>query len=168
MKSLKSFLFENISSEDLIDIIDMNPKNPRNDRYIKMLKDLHNIDYVEPKIRFQKEIKVINKYDNTAFDTKTNKGIEVNVVVEKQPTLDKTLQITVYDEFGNTAGRAGFEIDMNNKSIRIGGAMVEPSMRRKGIYSVIVDFIQKVAKENKLKILDIGRSDDAKAFWKSR
>jgi adenylyl- and sulfurtransferase ThiI len=164
----ESLIRENFSSEDLIDIIDIDPSNKRYDKYKNMLKDLYGIDYVEPKIRYKEELKIIKKYDNTAFETKTSKGINVNVVVKKIPNLVKSIGIKVYDESGDIIGRAGFSIDMTNKTIRIGGVTVKSYMRRKGVYSVIVDYIQKIAKENKLKILDAGRSDDAKAFWKNR
>ena len=168
-------LSENVSAEQLIDIIDLDPSNKRYDKYKKMLKDLHDIDYVEPKIRYKKEVAIIKKYDNTKFNTKTNKGIDVTVVVKKIPNLIKSLSVEAYDELGNIVGRAGFSIDGVSKTIRIGGATVNSSMRRKGIYSTIVDYIQKVARENKLKIVDqrpgskySGRSADAIAFWKNR
>ncbi|MCP4520992.1 MAG: GNAT family N-acetyltransferase [Cytophagales bacterium] len=168
MKYLNEFLNESVVSvEDLIDIIDMDHNNPRYDKYKKILKDEHDIDYVEPKIRYKQENKLIDKY-TTHFKAKTKKGETLSVNVHKTSNLEKSLSIEVFDENGNPVGRAGFEIDTINKTIRIGGAIVEPNMRRKGVYSVIVDFIQKIAKENKLKILDIGRSDDAKAFWKNR
>jgi predicted GNAT family acetyltransferase len=159
---------ENVSSEELIDVIDLDPSNKRYDRYKKMLKDLYGIDYVEPKIRYKKETKLIKKYDNTKFSAKTKKGININVIVEKVPNLDRSLRITIYDESGDSIGGAGFGIDITNKKIRIGGAFVKPNMRRKGVYSIIADYIQKIAKENKLKIVDSGRSDDARAFWKNR
>jgi hypothetical protein len=41
-------------------------------------------------------------------------------------------------------------------------------MRRKGVYSSIINEIEKISKENNLKMQETGRSQDAQNFWKSR
>jgi len=168
-ESVASFLQENEEEiQTYIDVIDLDPDNPKYNKYKELLKTKYGHSYISPKERYTKEEEIIQKYDGVKYSTTTPKGFEMIVSAEKNPNVDRSVVVMAYDKESQKIGVVGFSIDAITKNIRIGGAYVEPDYRRKGVYGRLVDFVEKVAKENNLTIADGGRSDDAKAFWKNR
>jgi len=160
-------LAEQEEIQTLIDVIDLDPKNPKNDKYKTILKDKYDYDYNDPSVRYKEEIYVINKGVESKT-VKTNKGIELTIDKTKTGGLDNSMTITAYDSNGNIVGSAGFNVDMSNNTLRVGGAAVDENKRRQGIYSSIYDEIEAFANKNNLKILEVGRSESAKKFHESR
>jgi hypothetical protein len=157
----------NEEAQQLIDIIDINPSNEKYAKCKSVLKEKYNIDYVEPSIRYKKENDLLEKYFGIK-KVKTNKGLDVSIHLFKTPNLDKSITLEVFDDSLNNIARAGVGIDLQSKTIRVGGVMVNDNMRRKGVYSSIINEIEKISKENNLKMQETGRSQDAQNFWKSR
>jgi hypothetical protein len=151
----------------LIDIIDIDPSNEKYSKYKLILKEKYNIDYVEPSIRYKKENDLLEKYFGIK-KVKTNKGLGISIHLFKTPNLDKSITVDVFDNSLNKIASAGVGIDLQSKTIRVGGVMVNDNMRRKGVYSSIINEIEKISKENNLKMQETGRSQDAQNFWKSR
>jgi hypothetical protein len=157
----------NEEAQQLIDIIDINPSNEKYAKYKSALKEKYNIDYVEPSIRYKKENDLLEKYFGVK-KVKTNKGLDISIHLFKTPNLDKSITLEVFDDSLNNIARAGVGIDLQSKTIRVGGVIVNDNMRRKGVYSSIINEIEKISKENNLKMQETGRSQDAQNFWKSR
>jgi hypothetical protein len=154
-------------AQQLIDIVDINPSNEKYAKYKSVLKEKYNIDYVEPSIRYKKENDLLNKYFGVK-KVKTNKGLDISIHLFKTPNLDKSITLDVFDDSLNKIASAGVGIDLHSKTIRVGGVMVNDNMRRKGVYSSMINEIEKISKENNLKMQETGRSQDAQNFWKSR
>ena len=157
----------NEEAQQLIDIIDINPSNERYAKYKSVLKEKYNIDYVEPSVRYKKENDLLEKYFGIK-KVKTNKGLDISIHLFKTPNLDKSITLDVFDDSLNNIASAGVGIDLQSKTIRVGGVMVKDNMQRKGVYSSMMNEIEKISKENNLKMQETGRSQDAQNFWKSR
>ena len=153
---------------DYIDIIDLDPSNPSYEKYKEILKLKYNVDYQPPSERYQRENDIISNYKGKGYITTTDKGLEISISAFKTPNIERRLTVQAATEDMTSVGRVGFGIDLTAKTIRIGGAQVNSEYRRQGVYSKLVDFVEKVANENGLQIIDSGKSDDAKAFWDNR
>jgi len=154
-------------AQQLIDIIDIDPSNERYSKYIPILKEKYQIDYVEPSVRYKKDNDLVEKYIGIKKLT-TNKGVDITMDIVKTPNIDGSLTMTVFDDSGNQIASAGYGIDLTSKTIRVGGVQVVEYMRRKGVYSAMMDEIENISKENNLKMQEKGRSQDAQDFWESR
>lgn len=148
----------------------MNLDKQNVERYIKTLKDKYNYEYVRPEIRFQDDIKIINEIINKKYKAKTTKGFEFTFETRKPDNKDLTrsVWIDIFTLQNDLIGKVGFSINKMNKSIIIGGAQVNEIYRRRGIYTVIVDFIEDIANKYNLNIKEGSRSSDARAFWNNR
>jgi GNAT superfamily N-acetyltransferase len=154
--------------QSLVDIIDNNPNSPKIDMYKNTLKDKYNYTYVEPEIRFKKDIEIVNKESNKKYTTVTDKNLKISFITKSKKDLPRTIGITIYNENNERIGGAGFNINSFEKSIIIGGVIVYEEYRRKGIYTKIVDYIEKIANKYNLKIIEGSRSKDAREFWQNR
>jgi hypothetical protein len=152
-------------SQQLIDIIDTDPSLEKFDKYKKELKEKYNIDYVEPNIRYENENNIIESFTGLTNKT-TNKGIPITLDVEKTKGINRSATVFIYDKNGESIGKVGLNID--NGNLRIGGAEIKESERRKGVYSEVYSHIEDFAKKNDLKIIDSGKSESAKEFHKNR
>lgn len=152
----------------LVDIIDIDPNSAKMERYKKTLKDKYNYEYIPKEIREKKNIKIVKNLINKKHNKKTNKGFEFYFITKKHKIIPTIIVISIYNKDNNKIGRAGFNINTQEKSILIGGVYIEEEYRRKGIYSSIVDYIENVANIYNLKIVEGSRSSDAKAFWNDR
>jgi len=153
--------------QQYIDVIDLDPNNPKYDKYKTILKNDYNVDYINPEIRNRDEIKTINSLSNIKYKTKTNKGLDIEIISNKTPNLLTSL--TLIAKHNNTVvGNLGFNINLSDKTIRIGGAKVDDAFTRQGIYSELITFVENVAKQYGLKLIETGRSDDAQKFWNNR
>ena len=170
--SFKQFLKENYSdsnndlAQQYIDIIDMDSKNPKYDKYKKILKDNFGIEYVSPEERYSSEIEFIESIDNVDFETTTSKGLPLRIVSNKVPNLLKTLHLKAYNE-GMLIASLGFNVDLENNTLRIGGAEVKEEYRRQGVYTEMIKIVLDICKDNNLELIESGRSEDAKNFWDS-
>ena len=158
---------QNQDAQQYIDIIDLNPDDPKYSKYIDVLRNKYGVEYQRPEIRYSEDMEFINGVADINKDIRTTGGLELNISTEKISGLPRSLQV-VAKLNGNTVGRAGFGVDINNNELRIGGAQVMPEYQRQGVYSAIVDVIEEIAEKRGLKILETGRSNDAQQFWKNR
>lgn len=166
-KILTEILIENKEEEiqQYIDIIDMDSEKYA--KYIPILKSKYGVDYVPASERYNKDIEAVNKLANKTIKSVTKNGKEITLTTEKVKDLERSIQIEGFMD-GELVGRVGFNINIAEKSLMIGGAKVIEKYQRQGIYTVFVDYIQSVCDDLGLSIVEGGRSQSAKDFWKNR
>lgn len=173
VKKFETFTVENTSIKDkeeiqqYIDVIDLDPDNSKYKKYIDILKKKFNIIYEPPTVRFEKEIALVDKLSNINSTVETNKGLTVNILSKKTPNLLSSITLEAIYE-NKTIGKVGFNINMEDNTLRIGGAEIDKEYRRKGIYTEMVNIILEICEIYNLELIETGRSEDAAMFWKNK
>lgn len=154
--------------QELTDIIDLNIDNNKSAFYKKILKDRYGVDYVEPNIRNKELIDFVSKirYKKSGI---TNKNLPITI--EVYPNEYNGIEIMALSENNKPLARSVANVNLKEKTLDISNSLVYGGNRRLGIYSFIVDEFYSIAKRFGLRVIEkksVGRSQDAKEFWKSR